>query len=220
MCAEPKLIIVEPLPSLQNKVDPPENPANTGTEYRGADRIKLPAFQREELGDDSELNKLLAWYLTAGAESSEGYGVVDNLENVRSLIRLWREYADIEYDALELTVDNEEPKVGGEFLGYDVLNSGFGDSLLKKGPEPGYGRQVVVANHPKLQAFLRRTYPLAILIKRYFQPRLNVNGLFNSYKVAKFYLACETALASTPDTNLDWESLGYQVVGTYKVPIG
>src|ERR1700679_229913 len=134
--------------------------------YRGIDR-KWPTYC-EALAADHELNRLFLWYVNEGPDYPGG-----PVHDLRKAIR-YAELCNIHFPAqhfevVEFTRGVEVAESGGKFAGFDLSNGGL--SLLcwcfltesddvEKIPEP------IVA--------------LSLLLARFFEPRLNENGLFQT----------------------------------------
>lgn len=196
---------------LQNA---PGNP-----QYRGTYREN--PYPDRHFGKDHPVTEAYNLYLYDGGRrdgsDAEDFGIVTDVETARTACRAFNELAGEHYDIVELTVGDESPSVGGEFLGFDVSYK-FGHSMLWQGIHMCPTDQIILhfqgEEREKVETIIA---PLACLIDEHFRPQLNANGLFDSYETAKRCLDCMFAIDKLhPDWYQDMSG-GYEVVGLYKV---
>ncbi len=171
-------------------------PKYDASNYRGTDRL-FPVYQ-EQLGENHPLNSILIknyiWWEKP---------FINDLRIAHEIVKLYSEYLPKEpMEIIEITSRDEAPvTVNTRFLGYDLSSGAF--SLLSSGLD--------IANNTILDSTaderliqLRRLEPIFRLMKSYFQPLLNQNGLFDDYDVALFCLETFQATQSLDDNM--WEN--------------
>ncbi len=177
--------------------------------YRGTYR-STPHYV-DNAGPEHEVNQLFRWYCDEGGD----LGVVHELEKARKLVAAYSRLDPPQHlEIIEVTTDSREPEVGGEFLGYD-LSAGFNYSLLSWGLE--IDREPPAELSRKDAPWVLQ--PLLRLTKRYFQPQLNTNGLFEDYNTAQFCLDCMMALQKLRPGLWENEQVVFEIVGVWKVDV-
>jgi hypothetical protein len=173
------------------------------TNYRGTARERPPYL--DGTSDDSEYNRLVAWYFQAGGDAL----AVEDLARARRLAELLvTEVGRVDFELVEAVQAGHAPLVGGALLGYD-LSCGWTQSLLAWGLE--------------LQATAdRHALPTAIgdllaLVEAHFKPLLNGNGLFGDQGVAEFCLRIMMALQAIQPGIWENEECTFGVVAVYKI---
>ena len=128
----------------------------------------------EKFNDEHPVNRMFFAYL----KSKDKYDLMDNLELAKEIAEIQRKFTGIEYQVIQVEVVNEYMKINNEnkFLGYDI-SSGVYLSYLHGGLNI-------------CESEVGKMYPIMCLLERYFKPTLNQNGLFDEYKIAKFFLEC------------------------------
>jgi hypothetical protein len=170
-------------------------------DYRGTYRESIP--YGDGMPDDSEYNILFRWYVDAEASGD----VTDGAKAQRLLTILHRDFGRREFELVEATRLLEEPRIGGEFLGYD-LSHALSYSLLS------WGLDFSTVDK-------EGTLPVAVsdllgLLGSHFRPLLNKNGLFSDKKMAEFCLRSMIALQQLfPGLWENEESSNFEVVAIY-----
>lgn len=168
--------------------------------YRGTDR-KEPTYCNA-VPDDHEINQLFRWYV-------ERIGAVHDLAKARRYAELCNAYfPSRHFEVIEATRGETTPTNNGQFLGFDISAGGFGDSLifnaLLPGPATGVPEQAILL--------------LSDLIRRYFCPRLNGFGLFQTFGEASHCRKAMIALQSFHPGLYEGGNLDeFEVVGIYLI---
>lgn len=175
--------------------------------YRGTDR--MTPFYCERLAPDDEPNRLFFWYCSEGGE----LGVVHNFEKAKELVTVYRHLdPPQDFEIVEVVTGNSSPQSTGEFLGFD-LSAGYSFSLLSWGLDLDQKLSQELLDDNARQVL----FPLLLLIKSFFQPQLNNNGLFNDYDTANFCLACMMALQKIYPGLWENEQVEFEVIGLWKL---
>jgi hypothetical protein len=141
-----------------------------GGRYFGTHRVE-PIFIEHE--GAIEVNKLWDWYIHA--KTQNGTLSLSDLFKARTLIQEYRKWG-MEFQLVELAPNADALKIG-QFIGYDLsFRSGY--SLLSWG----------VTYHSRIGQDSKKDElrPITLLTERYFQPRLNVYGLFADIETVTF----------------------------------
>lgn len=174
--------------------------------YRGESRAT--PYYCEELGNSHRVNQLFFWYCDEGGED----GIVHNLKKALELVTA---YAQLDppqiFEIIEITKNSNQATTKSEFLGFDLSSGGY--SLLGWGLNFVFVQPHDISNDAKLVMIL----PLLQLIHNHFQPKLNVNALFNDYEAAKFCLDCMMALQQIRPGLWENEEINFEVIGVWKV---
>jgi hypothetical protein len=172
--------------------------------YRGTYRAH--PYYCEEYPPEHEVNQAFFWFLSEGGER----GVVHDIAQARGLVHIFtRHNVTQPFEVVEVTVGDEPPYAGKTFLGFD-LSCGFNNSLLWWGLD-------LKGRNPRDES-LRPLGALLSLVEEHFRPKLNANGLFDQFSIARFCLDCLIALQLMRPAL--WEMAGcsdYEVVGLYIV---
>lgn len=183
--------------------------------YRGTYRDR--PYYCDQFGEDHEVNRAFFWFIQNGREeTANDLDIVQDLGRAREIAAVYKRYAGQEFEVIEVTLENEEPSAGEQFLGYD-LSRGFFNSLLWYGLDICYDR--MGGWDSERADLLRVIQPLVCLVEHYFKPRLNANGLFDDYKTAKWCLDCMTSIQTICP---DWFESGennFEVVCLHKVKV-
>lgn len=188
--------------------------------YRGTYRAH-PTYS-ERLPEDSEINKLFFWFLEEGGELA----VVHDLSKALRYAELLNDHPlprRSHFEVVEVTDGDEPPHVGGELLGFDV-SSGYNNSLLwwwQPATQPGAIASVERNGDtsPSATIFPEPIRALSTLIKRFYTPRLNRNGLFQTPVSASECLRDMDALQQLCPNLYEGESLkdNFCATGVYLV---
>ena len=180
---------------------------NKNSMYRGTDRTA--PFYNDKLDENHKVNQAFLWYCAEGGE----FGIVSDLTKAEDLVNLYYQLTPPQYfEVVELTEKNQPPVTKGVFLGFD-LSAGFNYSLLSWKLEFD---QYIPAGLPENDLFFTLK-PLLYLIKDFFQPKLNENGLFNDYDTAAFCLECMMTLQKLRPGLWENEDIEFEIVGLWKV---
>lgn len=184
------------------KFEPNQNPPM----YRGMDRA-TPTYYAGG-NEEHPANQLFFWYLQQGGQS----GVIHDIEHAAKLLEAYSKLDPPQYfEVIEITTHNKPPTLGGELLGFDLASGSY--SLL------GWGLEIdrkLPLTMPQTDLY-RVIFPLLTLVKEYFQPRLNQNGLFREYATATFCLECMIALQTIRPGLWEDSHTEFQVVGIWKI---
>lgn len=134
----------------------------SNTAYRGLYREE-PQYKEEQ-----ELFAFWDWY---ASEAGNG-GYVSDVEKANKLVNSYANHG-LNYDIIR--IEEEEISTNDYFLGIDICSKGGGYSLIASGLED--------SNENKTEL-----HYIFELIKNYFKPKLNKNGLFEIYKDANLFL--------------------------------
>lgn len=174
--------------------------------YRGTYR-DVPHYV-EGLGDDHEVNRAFFWYVGEGGER----GVIHDLQRAQQLVEAYSRLQPPKYfEIVEITKGSYPPTTKGEFLGFDLSTGHY--SLLSWGLEIDHKP----SDHLPIDDPLWILQPLLRLAKEYFQPRLNLNGLFDDYETANFCLNCMMALQKLRPGLWENEGVNFGVFGLQRV---
>src|SRR5690606_6024399 len=177
--------------------------------FRGTGRSR-PRYQ-EALDKTHPANESFLWYSREMHEMGEDALVYD-LEKARLLVTRYRQLSPPQFfEIIELTFEDTPPGVSEELLGYDVSDSY--NSLLEL-----HLSSPALENPEQQDEGFRRIVPLLELLKRYFQPLLNENGLFETYEIANFCLDCMMALQTLRPGLYEDETHEFFVIGLWRVP--
>jgi hypothetical protein len=171
--------------------------------YRGTYREAPP--HSDVLREDSEYNRLFAWYCSAGQCG------VEDADRARRLFSLLRSQVGRgDFEMVEIGGVRDEPRIGRELLGYD-LSCAFYYSLLSWGLDL---REIQQAT--ELPAAIKEA---GALVEAHFKPLLNEYGLFSDQQTAAFCLRSMMAMqALSPGLWESEEASEFEVVAIFKVP--
>lgn len=152
------------------------------THYKGVMR-QWPSYQ-PQFPADHEVNEAYAQCY----KEFESCGEISDLSRAEALVEIFNRHGQ-RFEIAQII--REESAVGQDFLGFDVCNNGFSTSWLlwlnfcsdqweqaKESPD----------------CIPRDLSPLLELLVKYFAPRLNENGLFNTKGDGVFCLECMVVL--------------------------
>lgn len=177
------------------------------SQYRGTERIT--PYHIDELGDEHKVNKAFLEYCSEGNE----YGIVHNLTKAKELIEVYRQLDPPQhFEIVEVTADKYPPETQSKFLGFD-LSSGYHYSLLSWGLDIDREPPDDMAIDDKFLTL----QPLLRLTKKYFQPRLNLSGLFEDYDTANFCLECMLAMQKIRPGLWENDEVKFEVIGLWEV---
>jgi hypothetical protein len=171
--------------------------------YRGTDR-KEPTYC-DSVPDGDEINQLFRWYVAQ-------VGAVHDLAKARRYAALCNMYFPGQYfEVVEVTKGDTAPTSDRQFLGFDISLGGCGDSLiftsLLAGPSASIPEEPILI--------------LSDLIRRYFTPRLNQFGLFQTFDDATYCRKVMIALQSFHPGLYEGGSLDvFEVAGIHLVSDG
>ncbi len=175
--------------------------------YRGTYRAS-PSYC-EELDADHEANQAFFWYCYEGDDPD----IVHDLTKARELVAIYRRLDPPQrFEIVEVVVGNGSPTLDGQFLGFDV-SADYYYSLLSWGLEIAKELSPDLVDEPARQIL----DPLLKLTQAFFQPQLNMNGLFDDYETARFCLECMLALQEIQPGLWENEEVAFEVVGLWKV---
>jgi hypothetical protein len=171
--------------------------------YRGTYRAH--PTHCDDLPDNHPVNELFFWFLQEGGE----LGVVHNVEKALMYTRLLNKMGDgRRFELVEIADDGATPERGSKFLGYD-LSSGYNYSLLVSGLELQLAESTA---HKPIQELL-------ILLRKFYAPQLNLNGLFQTNRAAQECLRSMHALQTLSPNLFEGVDLetNFQPTGLYIV---
>jgi len=155
---------------------------NEAPHYRGVYCERPFCCPSQSEGDRINLLSKQHW-----EEVEANFGLIMDLEKARELISLYRKIGVFSFCLIEvLKGDDVEDQAG--FLGYDVSNDVFNDSMLTPLCMKGWERP---GDGPWSRNALYR------LLGEHFFPELNRFGLFKTFEKALFYLKCNEELEKT-----------------------
>ena len=156
------------------------------------------------LPEDHEANVLFGWFIEEGGE----LGIVHNEAKARKLCELCNVYAPNEcYEVLEAVDGDQPPRLGGEFLGYDI-SQGLNNSLLWSG-----------LNTKIVNEYDDPVYILANTIYMLFGAQLNNRGLFSGIDMATHCRQSLIALRALKPNFIEGGDLNaFRVVALYRLP--
>jgi hypothetical protein len=155
------------------------------------------------------VNQAFFWYCEEGGES----GIVHDLVKAKGLVEAYSQLRPPQYFEIVEVTDNEHPPSGkGEFLGFD-LSAGYRSSLLSWGLEVDRALPTDLPENDLVETL----QPLLSLVRQYFQPQLNSNGLFDNFHAAKFCLACMEALQTIRPGLWENEDVRFEVVSLWRI---
>jgi len=171
--------------------------------YRGVYREE-PTYC-DALPADHEINRLFVdWYIELNGGS--GSGIVRDLDKAVHYAKLCnRHFPGQMFEVIEVTEGEAPPRVGGQFLGFDLSQGGVA-SILQ------WGLQSEVAERkPESPADI-----LWKVMRLYFGPRLNEFGLFQRLDDASLCLESMIALQSYKPAYFEGGDLNaFHVMGVY-----
>lgn len=177
-----------------------------GRDYRGVDREPIPYI---DVAEDPAAGEIFDRYI----ELRDEHGDLHDIEFCRRAVEVYRHLnPPRELEVIEVTVGKEPPSMASsEFLGFDVTCARH-ISLLPRIVRLDVLAMGVADDDPVL-----KLAPLIELIRRYFVPRLNQNGLFDEYDTAAFYL--DTIMATQKFRPNLWEGddCRFEVLGIWHV---
>lgn len=172
--------------------------------YRGTYRSH--PYYCDQVQENHEVNQAFFWFCEEGGE----IGVVHDIVRAKHLISAYENLSPPQHFELVEVVEGEHsPRVGNEFLGYD-LSAGFNNSLLWSGMD--INEDNIEFQSDETLKILR---PLLHLIKIHFKSMLNSNGLFTNDKEATFCLECMMAIQKLSPGFWEWGD--YEVLGLYSI---
>lgn len=198
------------LKAVNKKYDFPRAPKN----YRGLERYAPHYIERVD--DDHKVNLLWDKYIHTSNLSS----IISDLDLCWEVVGAYSELdPPEEFEIIEITTDNESPLTKqNTFLGYDLVTSGLGSSLLSYGLKIYYDA-LVDRWENKLSA--DDSYwiikPLVQLVGEYFQSQLNENVLFDDFDLASYCLECMMALQTIRPNLYEGEGTTFVVAGIWLV---
>src|SRR5215212_1813003 len=86
--------------------------------YRGSDRVSPPASNADEFDPHHEFNEAVRWFREESFRRRTE--VVHDLEKARRVVWVYKQYAEADYEIIEVTIRREPPVVGTELLGFDI----------------------------------------------------------------------------------------------------
>jgi hypothetical protein len=173
--------------------------------YRGTDRAT--PYYCDDLGDEHPVNKAFFWYCSEGGE----LGLVHDLVRARELVLAYRQLRPSQHYEILAVTKEDVPPIGGKIVGFD-LSAGYKYSLL------GWKLEIDRDSHdlPADDEYWL-IHPILRLIKEFFQPQLNSNGLFDNFAVAKFCLGCMIALQKIRSNLWENDNVRFEVVGLWEI---
>jgi hypothetical protein len=176
--------------------------------YRGTDR--MTPYYVDEVDQDHPVNQAFFWSIEEGGD----LGIVHDLHTARELVQLYRKIEPPQcFEIVQVVDQNDTLEDSAELLGFDIA-AGFNYSLL--------GWHLEIDREPKPEwehdQTLKTIQPLLKLVKAYFQPRLNVNGLFSDWSTAFFCLDCMMALQRVRPNLWENDDVVFDVVGLWLIP--
>ena len=174
--------------------------------YRGTYRF-TPSYQ-DDLPKDDIVNQTMLQLIFEADDALE----LHNIEFAFDCIKVLNQYEAYErFELVEMTEGDSMPMYNGTFLGYD-LSTGY-YSLIS------WGLNLDDFSLPTIEdQQLLMMRPLIQLTQAYFQPKLNVNGLFERIDDARFCLDCLMAMQSIKPGIWENEEVTFNVVKLWKVP--
>jgi hypothetical protein len=177
-----------------------------GRDYRGVDRESIPYVDAQE---DPAAGEIFDQYI----ELRDEHGDLHDIEFCRRAVEVYRHLnPPRELEVVEVTVGKEHPTIGSsEFLGFDVTCARH-ISLLPQNVRLDVSAMRVAADDPVV-----KLAPLIELIRRYFVPLLNQNGLFDEYNTAALYLDTMMAVQKFRPNLWEGDDCNFEVLGIWHV---
>ncbi len=174
--------------------------------YRGVERPSLAYVAN--VGDDHEANQAFNRFLSA----SDLKEIIQDINLARDLVNIYGRLDPPQpFEIVEITTENHSPTIiAGTFLGFDVACV-YRISLLSGGLEIDRDPPAKIS----ASDLIWKMRPLFRLVKSYFKPRLNQNGLFDDYETAIFFLEVMMTLQQIRPKL--WEDCKYEVLGLWHI---
>jgi hypothetical protein len=171
--------------------------------YRGTDRREPPCVA--ELPAESEVNRWGLWYIG----ELEEFGGIRELAKARECLRFCNRYfPDRHFEVIGISGDKEPPNDVAKLLGFDISFAGASSSLISTGLIAG----------PYEQTPEKPILVLDDLLRRYFYPKLNEFGLFQTFEDAAHCRHAMIALHNFDPNLYEGGSLEvFKVTGVYLI---
>ncbi len=192
------------------------DPSSGNLNYRGTDRTELRYC--DNFDEHHPVNQAFLWWVHNSDDAEQrGGGLLHDLDKAHELVRIYKQYANQDFEIIEITNDEEMPQAGEKFLGFDI-SVGYISSLLWNGLRICHKAEDVVNDwDPERGAISRRIRPLVCLIEEHFRPKLNANGLFADYETARFCLDCWISIEGLVPGAYEHRGKDFEILGLYKV---
>jgi hypothetical protein len=188
---------------ILGRTTPTEDPA-----YRGVDRDS--PYYVDRLPDDHPVNQAFRRYM----HEINTLGIVHDLAAARELVRTYSALSPPQrFEIIAVQVGDCAETGISDFLGFD-LAAGFHISLLSR-------RLEVIDDAPSREASPEADpiQPMLRVLRDFFQPHLNKQGLFDDYGTAALCLSYMMALQRFRPNLWEGEGTVFEVVGLRRIPL-